>query len=97
MVNAPDDHSSEAPEISVDLGDLKGNPAAEQAAANFITFMRERRFSAVLGTNNTVDTTATARRFSGYGHYDHSPSGAIERQDQMSHGGNGKGGNWITD
>lgn len=45
-------------------------------------------------THVTLDAS---RSGSVYGNYDHSPSGAIEREDQMSRGGNGSGGNWLSD
>ena len=45
-------------------------------------------------THVTLDVSP---RRSVYGDYDHSPSGAVEREDQMSRGGNGSRGNWITD
>ena len=101
MVNTAENDSLEVPDVKVDLGSLKGNPIAEQAAAVFIASLQggahtQNGFGRRLNTVVTHDAPAE-RKDSGYGNYDHSPSGAYERQDQMSYGGTGKGGNWLSE
>lgn len=102
MVN----RASEESDFNIDLGVFAQNADAAKLAAALVETLRGDphanngfggRFNLVLSADNQATYAPAVRSVSEFGDYDHSPTGALERQDQMSHGGNGKGGNWVTD
>lgn len=106
MVNRASEESSQRPDFNIDLGVFANNEDAAKLAAALVETLRgdphanngfAGRFNLVLSADNQATYTPDVRSVSEYGDYDHSPTGALEREDQMSHGGNGKSGNWITD
>lgn len=106
MVNTAEFDSSKGADVTLDLGVFTGDPAVEKAAEDFIASLKGsphanngfgHRFRLALSTLGMENDAPPALKESGYGNYDHSPSGAYDRQDQMTHGGNGSGGNWIED
>lgn len=96
MVNAARNNSYETPDITVDLGPLKGDPLAEQAAAAFIASMKgshaQRLLNLAIPTNGHTVSTADQRAPFKHGC---SPSDWFNDEAQMTRGGTGKGGNWI--
>ena len=106
MVNSASGESPKGPEFKIDLGVFAQNEKAAEIAAALVETLRGDphanngfvgRFNLVLSGESETTYTPAVRSSSEYGDYDHSPTGVLERQDQMSHGGNGKGGNWIED
>jgi len=97
MVKAAPNNSYESHDVTVDLGELRGILKAEQAAASFIACMKnlnaERLKSfALLSNGHAVPTAHQKSPFS----HGCSPSDWVNDEAQMSKGGDGSGGNWIS-
>ena len=98
MVNATEEHDSHEIPVTVDLGALKGDPLAEQLAAAFITSLKgagtQRMLNLVSPTNgNSVSNTDARSPF----RHGCSPSDWVHDEAQMTKGGTGEGGYWVTD
>lgn len=98
MVNTVEHDAHETPDVKVDLGALKGDPVAEQMAAAFIASLKgngtQRMMNLVSPTNGHSVPNPDARSPFKHGC---SPTDWFNDEAQMTRGGTGKGGNWLTD